>query len=378
KRVAINRLRKNRTPGTRDLPPPYPNGWYAILESSSLKTGESLYVACLGQHFVVYRTQKNEVFVLDAYCPHLGANLGMGGRVVGDNIECPFHQWSFNGTDGKCANIPNSTCIPSSAKVKKWTSNEVDGLIFVWYHAEDSETPWSLPKSREVESKQIIYHGRNEFYVNCHIQEIPENGADLAHFAAIHNESFISGTSKAKSSFLNIIGGHQWQASWYPSEEKHIAEIDLSHIFKIFHKFDCFKIKVTAKQLGPAYVHLRLHSATFGDFQIFQTITPVEPLLQKVVHRFYGTRLLGPLMKIFICAESVMVSLQIFHICLFLNYIFIYTQFQRDVNVWNHKTYRSNPTLVVEDSSLKRFRKWYSQFYTENSQTFLQARDMSW
>lgn len=110
KRVAINRLRKNRIPGTKDLPPPYPNGWYGVLESSSLKPGKSQYLSCLGQHFAIYRTESNKVFVLDAFCPHLGANLGIGGHVVGDNIECPFHRWSFRGSDGKCTNIPYSTC----------------------------------------------------------------------------------------------------------------------------------------------------------------------------------------------------------------------------------------------------------------------------
>ena len=29
--------------------------------------------------------------VIDAYCPHLGANLGIEGTVVGDRIRCAFH-----------------------------------------------------------------------------------------------------------------------------------------------------------------------------------------------------------------------------------------------------------------------------------------------
>lgn len=65
--------------------------------------------------------------------------------------------------------------------------------------------------------------------------------------------------------------------------------------------------QINRLQLGPAFVHLRLHSPTFGEFQIFQTITPVEPLLQKVVHRFYASPFLGPIMKILIYGESVMV-----------------------------------------------------------------------
>lgn len=44
--------------------------------------------------------------MVDAYCPHLGANLAAGGRVLGDCIECPFHGWQFQGSDGKCVRIP--------------------------------------------------------------------------------------------------------------------------------------------------------------------------------------------------------------------------------------------------------------------------------
>lgn len=54
----------------------------------------------------VFRGQDGEDYVVDAYCPHLGANLAVGGRVVGNCIECPFHGWQFRGNDGKCVKIP--------------------------------------------------------------------------------------------------------------------------------------------------------------------------------------------------------------------------------------------------------------------------------
>lgn len=66
-------------------------------------------ISFLGQNFVVFRTEGGEVHIFDAYCPHLGANLGVGGIVKGDCIECPFHQWSFRASDGECTNIPYST-----------------------------------------------------------------------------------------------------------------------------------------------------------------------------------------------------------------------------------------------------------------------------
>ena len=31
------------------------------------------------------------VAVIDAFCPHLGAHIGVGGHVEEDDIVCPFH-----------------------------------------------------------------------------------------------------------------------------------------------------------------------------------------------------------------------------------------------------------------------------------------------
>ena len=33
--------------------------------------------------------------MLAAHCPHMGAHLGFGGRVVGEAIRCPMHGFSF-------------------------------------------------------------------------------------------------------------------------------------------------------------------------------------------------------------------------------------------------------------------------------------------
>ncbi|KAH8379166.1 hypothetical protein KR009_003336, partial [Drosophila setifemur] len=359
KRDTINRLRKSRIQSSKEMLPPYPNGWYGILESSKLRAGEATFVSCLGEQLVVYRTQQQQVFILDAYCPHLGANMGIGGRVVDDCIECPFHQWSFRGSDGKCVNIPYSTSVPKGSMLKKWISQETNGFIFVWYHAEPKEIPWDLSIHLTALQKDFVYHGQNEFYVNCHIQEIPENGADIAHFDAIHNDCFIAGTSVPEKCTLSRCGSHHWKASWFPSDEyKHLAEVRLKHALEIFGKFYCFQMDVTGKQIGPSCVCLETSSTTFGKFQIFQIITPIEPLLQKVVHRFYGPRWLAPLMKIFICGESIM--------------------FERDMNIWNHKVFRRNPILTKEDAPIKQFRFWYSQFYTPNSKSFSEVANIGW
>ncbi|KOC70205.1 hypothetical protein WH47_08551 [Habropoda laboriosa] len=37
------------------LPPVYPNGWFALLESSQLEKGQVKHVAALGQNYAVFR-----------------------------------------------------------------------------------------------------------------------------------------------------------------------------------------------------------------------------------------------------------------------------------------------------------------------------------
>ncbi len=86
-------------------------GWFAIAESSEVRRNQAISVDCLGENFVVFRSEDGEVFVLDAYCSHMGANLGFGGLVKKNCIECPFHQWKFDGRDGSVVDIPYSKNI---------------------------------------------------------------------------------------------------------------------------------------------------------------------------------------------------------------------------------------------------------------------------
>lgn len=103
--------------------------------------------------------------------------------------------------------------VPKSSKLKKWNSHEVNEVIFVWHHAENAD-PWPIPAVPQIESGQWQYYGKNEFLVNCHIQEIPENGADVAHLNALHSPNMFAGSDLryTRSSWTSCVAAHAWDA----------------------------------------------------------------------------------------------------------------------------------------------------------------------
>ena len=75
----VNEVRRRKRVG--ELPPVYPNGWFGLLHSELLAVGASTSVNALGQNFAIFRDEEGKAHILDAYCAHLGANLGIGGKV---------------------------------------------------------------------------------------------------------------------------------------------------------------------------------------------------------------------------------------------------------------------------------------------------------
>src|SRR6187402_3550110 len=109
--------------------PPYPNGWWAVSHSDELAVGEVKTVQILGRELVVFRGAGGDAHAVDPYCAHLGAHLGVGGRVEGDTI--------------RCTSIPYTDKVPPKAAVGSWPVWENNGFVFVWYHAEGAQADWT-------------------------------------------------------------------------------------------------------------------------------------------------------------------------------------------------------------------------------------------
>lgn len=80
---------------------PYPTGWFAVCFSHEVAPGAVRTVPFVGGEIVLYRTGSGVLRAVNAYCPHLGAHLGHGGRVNGESLVCPFHGFAY-GTGERC------------------------------------------------------------------------------------------------------------------------------------------------------------------------------------------------------------------------------------------------------------------------------------
>ena len=90
---------------------PYPIGWFQVAYSDDVKPGDVLPLKYFGRDLVLFRGEDGKAAVMDAFCPHLGAHLGHGGKVNGNCIRCPFHAWEFD-TEGECVSVPYAKKIP--------------------------------------------------------------------------------------------------------------------------------------------------------------------------------------------------------------------------------------------------------------------------
>ena len=114
-----------------------PNQWYAILESNEIKGSKPVAFKRLSQELVFWRDTAGKVVVMDDSCPHRQAKLSLG-KVIDDNIQCPFHGFEFDGC-GDCKLIPangKNGPRPKIFHAKTYVSQEKHGFIWGgrWYH----------------------------------------------------------------------------------------------------------------------------------------------------------------------------------------------------------------------------------------------------
>ena len=306
------------------FPLPVPNGWFGVTPSASLASGEVRSVHYFGRDLVVFRSDDGAPAVLDAYCVHLGAHLGVGagapesvepgpGRVQGNCIACPFHGWRYN-SSGQCVEIPYSKArIPARARVRSYPTIEKNGLIFAWHHLHDEPPAWDLPDIAEFEDPEWTGPIYTDRHIGASLQDISENDQDTVHFRYVHGTENIPEQN-------SVFDGRSRRTVGTRADGREM-------------------IRETA-QLG------------FGVLRIADLVTFVyasSPVDEENTHQQW--------LFAYPKAHGDEAGHQIID-------AFSKSGIYQDIPIWNHKRYEAKPLLVEGDGPILQYRRWAAQFYS--------------
>jgi len=151
--------------------------WFPLLRSRRLSRGRVRGAALGGRRLAVFRDSTGAAHVLDARCPHLGADLALGA-VDGVGLRCAFHGWRFGG-DGRCDDASGHACAPSR-RTRSYPVVERWGFIWM-FNGPDALFP--LPRPRGERPWTVALPPRR---IRCHPHLVLANGLDLAHYGSLH------------------------------------------------------------------------------------------------------------------------------------------------------------------------------------------------
>jgi nitrite reductase/ring-hydroxylating ferredoxin subunit len=260
--------------------------------------------------------------VFDAYCPHLGAHLGVGGRVEDGCLVCPFHEWTFD-ADGANVAIPYADRPNRKARVGSYVTRVRNRHLIFWYHPDPGVGPlWEIPDVLADDAVECMRFTRR---IKTVWQELAENAVDLAHFVSVHGMSKLG----------------------------EMGHIELDGPLRTVRSKQSFK---TSKGEFEGAIESSSYGPGIGvvTFELMSTVTLIsgstaiedgEMEVRQTLYHAAGDDL-GAKIGTAFGAE-------------------VQRQFDQDIPIWEHKRYQPSPALAPMERPVTEFRRWAKQFYAE-------------
>lgn len=315
-----------------------PTGWFQIGWSEQLAVGEVKPMHFFGRELVAYRTESGRLVVLDAYCEHLGAHLGHGGSVHGDDIQCPFHGWRWS-PKGRNTCIPYQEATNRARRIPTWSAAERDGVMYLW-HDDNRRAP-----EHDVPSIFDLFPatgGSERFHaaypdgtfsrdgLRIHPQYVVENGVDFAHFKYVHRADEIPEITRSE------FRGHVFESELLMRFTRSGAGGEPEEVEG--------RVSTHLLGVGLGFSHAR----GVGDICSLTGVTPVDDETSALWFTAWASRedddetaLAGRLRSAI-------------------------AQLKADLSIWEHQRYTEPPGLATaEAAGFRDIRRWARQFYPE-------------
>lgn len=324
----------------REYPMPMPFGWFQVAWSDEVPIGGAKPLFFFDRHLVAWRDTAGTAHVWDAFCPHLGAHLGVRAKIEGDEVVCPLHGWRYN-AEGTCIDIPYSDRLNRQARVRTYPVCERNGLLMAWYHPTDEPPAWDIPELAEFGSGSGFSEVfRRSYSLNCHWQEVSETQVDAAHIQAhlIEYQIMLNDGKRPDVTPMPQVDAYETDGP--------VARIRISQDFPTPR--GPVRGRIDTDVVGPGFAATWFTGLV--DTLLLGCATPTTPgsceLRFSFVVRHTGdddaTSRLG---EAFIRE--------------------IHERTVEDVEVWEAKAYVTKPALAHGDGPIMQYRRWCEQFYAE-------------
>ncbi|MBC7741970.1 MAG: aromatic ring-hydroxylating dioxygenase subunit alpha [Bdellovibrionaceae bacterium] len=169
------------------------NHWYLALPSAHLKINKMVSLEIMGEPILFFRKSNGEISAICDICPHRGIPLKFG-RVVNDQVECPYHGWKFDG-GGVCRDIPSLTSEQkldcTKIKIKSYSLRELYGGIWIFIGDNDFDQSLApqpplfagIPLDAKPQLCEVVLFP-------CHIDHAVIGLMDPAHGPFVHQSWF--------------------------------------------------------------------------------------------------------------------------------------------------------------------------------------------
>ena len=319
-----------------------PTGWFQVAWSDEIALGDVHRMKYFGQEMVAWRTESGRLTVMNAYCEHLGAHLGYGGKVVGEVLQCPFHGWQWS-PEGRNVCIPYQDRPNRGRRIPTYPVVERNESVYIWQDVERREPYFDAPDvfaAFEDGSSAADYYPQQRLYregLELHPQYVLENGVDFAHFKYVHNTPIVP-----------VFTRHDFGGA--------VSFVDFTITFEGDggQKIEDVKSGVEAINGGLGIAVTK--SWGMVDNRTISAITPVDEYTSDVRFMVYIGRVPGrdP-------ARAEHKAAEFGHE--------VIRQFQQDVEIWRHQRYSDPPALAADEyAGFTAIRKWATQFYVASQE----------
>ncbi|WP_052852551.1 Rieske 2Fe-2S domain-containing protein [Streptomyces avicenniae] len=315
---------------------PYPNGWFCLAFASEVRRGSVTTRPLAGAEVVLYRTAGGVLRAVRPQCPHLGAHLGVGGSVEGEEIVCPFHRFAFD---------PSGACVrtgydlpPPKASLTQYPVCEVNGSVYVWWHALGLPPQWQVPVI-PMDERQPFSH--DTFALAGHPQDVIENAFDWGHLPALHGLKGldIEGAPVAGQPVSTVTATARGTVMRGFRQSYTLTVIGLASI-----------AARTVLPRGAGSLHVMLHATATGPGRIeLRFGTKLELTGVPGLPRRAGRATAMPVARLLSAVLQRVASVDT----------------GADLLMWHHQEHVEQPKLARGDGPIGRYRQWARQFYTE-------------